>query len=159
MMKNDGYLILNPGSRSWIVNKHNASDKEIQERADFFEKILKSLSHPFYVINADTYEIEMSNRVLTLRENGENARTCYALTHGAKEPCSSICHPCPVEEVKRTKEPLLVEHYHKDDRDDLRVYEVHAHPIVDDSGEVKRIIAWSRRLTEVSRIISGCRTY
>jgi PAS domain S-box-containing protein len=156
-LNNDDCRALKSRSGAGIITGSNAVRKEIQNNSDFIENILESLSHPFYVINADTYEIEIANRVTNLKVGEEGPRTCYELTHDANQPCSSISHPCPIEEIKIYKKPLHVEHYHKDKQGNLKVFEIHAHPIVNENGKVDRIIEYSLDITGRKQIEEALR--
>ncbi len=118
----------------------------INENKKFLNNIIESLSYPFYVINARDYSIKLANSATTLR--ADNLSTCHKATHNCPSPCSSPEHPCPMEEVKRTKEPVIVEHTHTDKEGKRRHIEVHAYPIFDSHGEVEQIIEYCFDITE-----------
>ena len=50
------------------------------------EHVLDSLTHPFYVIDIDTYQVVQAN---SSAENSfqTNETTCFSLTHGRETPC------------------------------------------------------------------------
>ncbi|MHA2078629.1 MAG: PAS domain S-box protein [Candidatus Thorarchaeota archaeon] len=133
-----------------ITNQHLAK-KAIKEQRDFLELAIESLTHPFYVIDANTYRITMANKAANLGHIDETS-TCYSLTHRRNEPCSGIEHPCPLQEVKLTKKPVIVKHMHYNDAGDMRYLEVHAYPIFDSSGNVTQMIEYDLDVTEQKRI-------
>jgi len=121
--------------------------KKIEEQKTFLETTLDSLSHPFYVINADNYEIVMMNSVA--RAQGvEEAKTCHKLTHQSDLPCSGSKDPCPLEEVRVSKKPAVLEHVHYDADGNEVIAEVHGYPILDANGKVIQMIEYSLDITE-----------
>ena len=112
---------------------------QIDQYAAFLNLILESIPNPFYVINVSDYTIKLANSAAQFGELSKDA-TCYALTHKSDRPCCSAEHPCPLEEIKKTKLPMTVEHLHYDKDGNVRNVEVHAFPIFDKHGNVSQII-------------------
>ena len=134
-----------------VLEKENqeqkAGDERLKRQNGFLNLVLESLSHPFYVINADDYSLQLANSAAqAVGISGEG--TCYALSHKRQAPCDSREHPCPLEIIKRTKEPVTVEHIHYDSHGNPRHVEVHAHPILDDDGNVSRMIEYTLDVTK-----------
>jgi PAS domain S-box-containing protein len=117
------------------------------DRNQFITVVFESLGHPFYVVDADDYTIIMANSAAVSAEALEGV-TCYALTHKRTTPCVDAGYPCPMEEIKKTAKPVVVEHTHYDSEGVRRIYDVHAHPIFDDEGKVKQIIEYTLDVTE-----------
>ncbi len=129
-----------------ITDRKRAQEKVIEQNA-FLTQVLESLTHPFYVIDAGNYKIVLANSAARLGPLTD-ATTCHELTHGSAEPCRAPEHFCPLEEVKRTGSPVTVEHTHVDAEGRERIFEIHAYPILDDRGEVKRMIEYNIDITE-----------
>jgi len=128
---------------------------ELAEQRGFLDQILESLPYPFYVIDAHTYEVIRSNGAATVEE-GRGATTCHALTHGRSDPCGSLEHPCPLDEMRRTKAPVVLEHVHLSAEGVPFNAEIHAYPILDRRGELVRMVEYSidvsaRRRAEAER--------
>ncbi len=120
------------------------------ERRRFLENILLSLAHPFYVIDASTYEVLIANAAA--REGASNpASTCYGLTHGLDEPCGGEDHVCPLRLVKETREQAVTEHRHCMAGGEVRTFEVHGFPVFDGAGEIAQMIEYSFDVTERKR--------
>ncbi|WP_455142873.1 PAS domain-containing protein [Candidatus Hodarchaeum mangrovi] len=110
---------------------------------------IESLNHPFYVINVKDYTLELANSCFkTIFGESKPPKTCYNITHGKESPCSGKEHPCPLEEVKRLKKPVVMEHTHYTDTGTPLIYEIHSHPIFDDNRNVIRILEFSLDITE-----------
>jgi PAS domain S-box-containing protein len=124
---------------------------EVRQQKEMLENTLESLTHPFYVVNAEDYSIVLANsaaRSLGIRDKAK----CHQLTHRRDEPCDGEHDPCPLKEVVRTKQAVMVEHIHFD-ADGNRIYvEVHGYPVFDDDGNVVQMIEYSHDISERKRM-------
>jgi len=112
---------------------------QINQHATFLDLILESIPNPFYVIDVSDYTIKMANSAAQFGQLSKDT-TCYALTHKSDRPCCSAKHPCPLEEIKRTRLPMTVEHLHYDKDGTARNVEINAFPIFDSNRNVSLII-------------------
>jgi len=120
------------------MTERKCAAERITQQNVLLNSVLESLAHPFYVIDANTYEILMANSATGA--TGPGMTTCYALTHSRERPCDSDEHVCPVRDVKRSGQSIITEHIHSNGEGEGTSIEIHAHPIMDDRGEVIRII-------------------
>jgi PAS domain S-box-containing protein len=157
--KNEGWIWLavtgsTPGPESkidgHIITSRNITDrkqyeKELTAERNFLNKIIESLPYPFYVLDVEDYSIVRANSQATV----EQGDTCYEVTHGRDQPCDegTDTAPCPINEVE-VDEPATVKHVHRDDRGNDRIYELHAAPITDDSGDIAQIAESNIDITE-----------
>jgi PAS domain S-box-containing protein len=74
------------------------------------------------------------------------------MTHRSDQPCETAEHPCPLEEMQRTKQPAVVEHLHYDEYGHPRHVEIHSYPIFDGEGNVSQAIEYSLDITERKRV-------
>ncbi len=133
------------GDRRYVVDvieditlRKRAEEKIVRQRG-FLEKIIESIAHPFYVIDADDFTINLANSASGMRA-GRGENTCYALTHGQDRPCSQSGSVCPVELAKESKKLVTVEHTHSDAGGEAKSFEVHASPLFDADGNVTQVI-------------------
>ncbi|MBU0616441.1 MAG: PAS domain-containing protein [Planctomycetes bacterium] len=77
--------------------------------------------------------------------------TYYQSVHGRDPARGESAPPCPVEDVIRSKTPVTVTQSHRDARGNESTAAVTATPILDTSGEVARIVIWSRDVTQRKR--------
>jgi PAS domain S-box-containing protein len=129
------------------ITKRKLAETQIQEQHDFLEKVIESLAHPFYVIDAFDYSIILANHAARLGPL-EPGATCYQLTHDSDIPCDGIDYPCPLSEVRRTKKSFIVEHMHVNRNGQARTYLVHGFPIIDEDGEVTQMIEYNLDITD-----------
>ncbi|UCD49479.1 MAG: GAF domain-containing protein, partial [Phycisphaerales bacterium] len=126
--------------------------EKFQKRQDLLQAVLDSLTHPFYVIDVASYQVRLANRAaLDIRAAG--ATTCHALVHGNDGPCAAPDHPCPVEIIKETGQPVVVEHVHYDQDGGQRTVEVHAFPIRDETGRIVQVIESCIDITDHRRVV------
>ena len=129
------------------ITKHNKAEEQIKEQNEFLKLVIESLTHPFYVLDANNYSIKIANSAALLGPIPEGL-TCYELTHKQNKPCANPEHTCPLKEIKRTKQPVTVEHKHYDNEGNLRNMEVHAYPVFDKHGNITQMIEYSLDITE-----------
>ena len=131
------------------ITERRKIEREIAEQKQLLENTLESLTHPFYVVDAEDYSIKIANSAArALGASGES--TCHALTHKSNTPCNSSLHTCPLVEIKKTKQPVIVEHIHDDVDGNPRYMEVNGYPIFDDDGNVVQMIEYSIDITKRS---------
>ncbi len=123
------------------------AEKNITKQKDFLDNVLESLTYPFYIIDTNTYKIIKANsaaRKLGIRPD----YTCHELTHRSSVPCDSTEHICPLAEIKKTGQPVQVEHIHTDANNNPIQMEVHGYPIFDGDGKIKQMIEYSLDITK-----------
>ncbi len=118
------------------------AEEKIKSQNEFLESILNSLTHPFYVIDANNYIVKMANEAA---EFGvlSGTSTCYALSHNSKTPCDDADHPCVIKRVKETGKPVTLEHIHYDSEGNPRINEVHGYPVFDNEGNISEVIEYN----------------
>jgi signal transduction histidine kinase len=141
-----------------MERKCQVVEGELRQQNKFFHHVLESLTHPFYVLDANDYTIVMANSAARLG-NLSAKPTCYALTHHRNTPCDGREHICPLQEVKRTRQPIVVEHVHYDKNGNPRDMEVHAYPIFDEKGDVAQMIEYSLDITDRNRLEKEIQEY
>jgi PAS domain S-box-containing protein len=145
----DGTLLGGFGTTQDITERKLA-EENIRAQGIFLQRVLDSLRHPFYVVDANDYTIRMANAPTGLDRLPEPA-PCYQLFHGFSEPCHGEECECPLQVVKETKTPLTVEHTHRRADGTSRVVEVHCHPLFDVEENVNEVIEYSIDITERKR--------
>ncbi len=129
-----------------ITIRKQAEEKNRQQN-EFLRSILESLTHPFYVIDAQNYIVKMANSAARLEGLVED-QTCFDADGGSK-PCQVVDEiHCPVREITKSKEPTKFEHVHLDEDGSIRNIEIHGYPIFDSEGNVSQIIEYCLDVTE-----------
>ena len=141
---------LHEAARKEIADR-KAAQKELQEQRrqvekqnEFLADILASLTHPFYVVDVENYQVTLDNRRLEAVEGPP--LTCYQMAHGRNRPCPD--DTCPLRQVVASGEEITVEHVHRDEQGRLRNVEVHCYPLKDRQGRVRYVIEYTLDITE-----------
>jgi PAS domain S-box-containing protein len=129
------------------ITDRKEAEERIRQQNDFLTSVLESLTHPFYVVDAQDYRVVMANSAARIDPEASGT-TCYALTHRRSSPCDVDEYPCPLREIKQTKKPATVEHIHFDADGNPRYHEVYGYPLFDDQGNVTQVIEYSLDVTE-----------
>ncbi|MBF0180847.1 MAG: diguanylate cyclase [Magnetococcales bacterium] len=117
----------------------HASQENLRARR-YLQTIIDALQHPFYVVDVADYRIAMANAFVRV-EPGKS--TCHEMTHHSPHPCCDENHLCPLTEVVRTGQPVVVEHIHYDQDGRPGHYEVYGMPMFDEAGNVTQIVEYS----------------
>jgi len=129
------------------VTERKRVEKKIQQQNEFLSSVLDSLTHPFYVIDANDYTVKLANQAAKMGDLSENL-TCHRIIYNSHKPCRGADHVCPLNEVKKTKKPAVVEHIHSDKDGNTRNVEIHGYPIFDSEGNVIQMIEYCLDITE-----------
>ncbi|WP_028583199.1 diguanylate cyclase [Desulfogranum mediterraneum] len=122
-------------------------EEDLRQHRDFLRTVIDALPHPFYVINAENYEVVLAN-TRAAAEGQWQGKTCYEIYHLSDKPCEGSAHPCPLEEVRATGQAVICEHIHGNSRGQQSWVEVHASPILSKEGKVIQLIEYSLDISE-----------
>ncbi len=136
-----------------IALQRKMHERNSLEQKKFLSTALDSLPHPFYMIDIENYEIIFANKA-TSREKIGPGSTCYHITHNRTTPCDGD-HYCPLEEVKRTGTPVIMEHLHYNNEGEPRNVEVHGYPVFDEEGNVSQMIEYSLDVTDKKNLLNN----
>jgi PAS domain S-box-containing protein len=121
-------------------------EKQLRTQNAFLMDALDALAHPFCVVNADGYIIELANAAAYSGQLHGNY-TCHKLLHANEKPCDDDETPCPLQIIKKTKKPVIVEHMHVNKEGEFQYVEVHGYPILDTAGNVTHMIEYTLDIT------------
>jgi PAS domain S-box-containing protein len=163
----DHYLVsispLNDDSGNYIGSvrvAHNITElkqaqKELESARAFLQSIIDGVTEFIMVIDKD-YRIRLMNEAASKLHAIDlpltNSHLCYQVSHQTNQPCHGDEHPCPLEKVIDTKEPLTLVHKHIRADGSEYIVEISASPIIDNKGEVSGIIEVGRDITEKLRL-------
>ncbi|HCJ66375.1 MAG TPA: hypothetical protein DHV62_03385, partial [Elusimicrobia bacterium] len=129
----------------------------LHQQSEFLKTTVESFPYPFYVVDAEDYTIKIANKIAN-PQGLTDPPTCYTLIHKNPKPCGETEHSCPLEEVKKTKKPVVVEHIHYDIDGNAKNTEVRGYPIFDHEGNVIQMIEFSLDISERKRAEEEIRT-
>ena len=144
-IKQEGELLIIGFVRD--ITERKRAEALIQQQKEFLTNTFESLTHPFYVVDANNYRIQMANKAAKINSSSK-AMTCYATVHNRDKPCSGKGNICPLEEVRISKKPVVLEHIHHNAKGKNRNIEVHGYPLFDAEGNVVQMIEYCLDITE-----------
>jgi PAS domain-containing protein len=117
----------------------------------FQQSILDGATEPIMVIGTD-YRVQLMNRAArefsSESAGGPKAALCYRISHRREMPCVGTEHPCPLDRVHESGQPVTVVHERHRASGERRLVEVIAWPLWDESGAPEGIIESVRDVTE-----------
>ena len=166
----DGSLVTVEGSANPILDENEkiigflAIQRDITQRKQalealekahaFQQLIIDGVGDPLMVIESD-YQVAVANRAAQEFSFGEveSARPlrCYQMSHHQEVPCDGIEHPCPLQKVRESGQPVTVIHQHYQANGEQRFVEVVASPLRNTDGSIRGIIESMRDITEHRR--------
>jgi len=129
------------------ISELKQTEEKLKKQNEILNNVLNSLTHPFYVIDANNYIVKLANPAARFGVLSGKA-TCYLLTHQRNEPCNDEKHPCVIRKVKETRGPVTVEHFHYDEEGNHIINEIHGYPIFDSSGNITEVIEYNLDITD-----------
>lgn len=131
------------------IMEHEDSERQLQDQYKFLQTIIESLSFPFYVINVEDYSISLANSASGIAAMpNPPQKKCYQIAHRPQALCRGKEHPCPLNEVKRRRTPVIVEHEHYDKDNNLLNVAIHGYPVFNDHDELVQMIEFRLDITE-----------
>jgi PAS domain S-box-containing protein len=170
-------VLKDDGLHSWLINKfpipaedgthfllggvgiditeRKHADEIIRQQNEFLNNIINSIPHLFYVIDAHDYKLHLANSAARAGRLAHEI-TCHAFVHNLSEPCGTPEHPCPVDEVKKSGKPAIVQ-YIRLKNGKPKVFEVHGFPVFDDNGNIAKVILYSMDVSEREKLVERLR--
>lgn len=122
-------------------------DNPGQERTVPIDTVLDALAFPFYVVDASSRVVALSNAFARSAGITEGI-PCFTAFHGATAPCGTEETCCPIEEIRRLGTAVAMEHAYRDATGHLRTVEIHGYPLFDTQGSLARVIMYFFDITE-----------
>jgi diguanylate cyclase (GGDEF)-like protein/PAS domain S-box-containing protein len=137
-----------------ITERKKLAD-ELEASHIFLDSIINGLSDPVMVISAD-YRVKMMNKAACEfsfgRPIASEISLCYEVFHRRKTPCSVMKHPCPLELVRKSGQPVVVVHEYFRPNGQRRLLEIAASPLWGRDSSFQGIIESMRDITERNKI-------
>jgi signal transduction histidine kinase len=128
----------------------------------FQQSVIDGVPDPIMVIGKD-YRINLMNRAARDFSPGGTDTSkpvfCYQVSHQREVPCKGIEHPCPLQRVRSTGQPIRVVHEHYHANGERRLVEIIAAPIWGSHGTFEGITESMRDVTERMRAEEALQQY
>jgi len=146
----DGEVLGVMGVSRDITQMYKAT-QDIKEQKLFLQTIIDGINDPVLVIK-DDYTILLMNESAkanideSIVSNMEYPK-CYEVSHHSQTPCDSNAHPCPLNEIIKTKKPVSVIHDHPDKFGNSDYFEISSTPLMDKEHNIIGVIESTRNIT------------
>ena len=128
----------------------------------FQQSIIDGVAESIMVISAD-YQVQLMNRAareFSSRDVGASeSLLCYQISCQRETPCEGIEHPCPLEQVRESGQPVTVVHEHYRGNGERRLVEVVASPLWGADGAFQGVIESIRDITERKQVEESLQQY
>jgi PAS domain S-box-containing protein len=147
------FLNLKKEFAGFICSCHDIDDRVqaeniVKQQNLFLNNVIESLTHPFCVIDAQSYKIIQANSASVKLYGDVESSYCYTINHGLNKPCDSKSYLCPLNIVKESNQSAKVEHVHRDRNGNARIMEVYCYPVFDENGKLTQVIEYALDTTE-----------
>lgn len=134
------------------ITHRKQAQKALVETHEFLQSVIDGVADPLMVIGED-YRVRLINRAgrafFGIDAGIPEPEYCYHVSHHREKACNGASHPaCPLEEVRKTGEPITVLHEHFQADCEVRFVEVAAAPYKNTEGDFQGIIETWRDVTE-----------
>ncbi len=131
------------------ISQRKQAEQQVTAHTEFLQAVIDGVSDPLMVISRNHKILQMNQtaRLLNKDNSGQNYR-CHNISHNSDTPCGGKDHPCPLEEVLATGEPVTMIHHHYNDQGEKRICEITASPLFNPEGDIYAIIEVVRDITE-----------
>lgn len=129
-------------------------EAELKHPHVFKENIADAINEPIMVIGVDYRVLFMNKAAHEFVPDGQEISGplfCHQISHHSSTPCTGNDHPCPLEEVKISGNPVSVVHKHFLPSGEERFMEIFASPVWGEEGTFKGIVELIRDITELKR--------
>lgn len=103
--------------------------------------------HPLYIIDINNYQVVYANKAAGSLIDGKK-HYCYKLSHQSNLPCSSTDHICPIEQIRKSKKLVSVEHLHIGENKEKLNVKLIAYPIFNKKRQLTHIVEYSIDITK-----------
>lgn len=111
-------------------------EKKLNTTREIMQTMIDGIPDSIIYIEPD-YTISMMNEAAKGQiDDFSLATKCFHLSQKTTPACSEDESSCPMESVKKTKQPVTLRHIRKDKKGNKRHVEVHMRPIFDAEGEI-----------------------
>jgi two-component system sensor histidine kinase UhpB len=163
----DGSLVTVEGSANPILDEYEniigflAIQRDITERKQakeelesvhaFQQSIIDGVAESIMVIGTDYQVLAVNRAAREFATGGADLAKpfhCYQISHHREIPCDGVDHPCPLQDVGESGQPVTVIHEHYQTNGERRFFEIMAAPLLTADGSFQGIIESMRDITE-----------
>ena len=135
------------------ISKRLEIERALGEERDLLKEILEAIADPFYVVNTEDCCVITANKAAQAQQTISKPRSGLAMLKKSKN-CKEIPEECPIREVVERGEAVTIERAYmraRDGKTEMRYAEIHAYPVKDAQGNIRRVIVYAPDITARKR--------
>jgi len=113
---------------------------------ELLKKVMDSINHPFYVVNAKSGKIEFANKAGQTTHVPIDAQ-CFTLKEKINKPCNGDACECSLKNIFKTKGHYKTDEFKIIRNGQTEYHELHGFPIFSSKGDLEKVIEYSRDIT------------
>ncbi|MEW8627390.1 MAG: EAL domain-containing protein [Candidatus Thiodiazotropha sp.] len=138
------------------ISEIKSAQQEIQRQHALLQQVIDGVSDPILMIDSD-YTVQLMNHAARAAAPAKALASaqpkCYAISHHIDQPCQGEDHPCPLNQVIKSKKTAKVVHSHPGQDGTTRTFELLANPLFDKQGNISGIIESGRDITDYLSVV------
>ena len=143
------------------ITERKRAEEFLRQSHEFVSTVLNSINDLIAIIDVNDYRIVGVNnsflKEYQLKEKDVIGKTCYEVTHHRSNPCLPPDDICPIVDMLKTGESIIVEHLHYTHNGERLYVEVSASPIRDKNGKIIQAVHAVRNITERKKMEDALR--
>jgi len=144
------------------ITERRRAEETLEAAYAFQQTIIDGVAEPIMVVGTD-YRVKLMNRAaresLPGGTGASESPLCHQVCCQRETPCEGMEHPCPLEQVRQSGQPVTVVHEHSQANGERRFVEVIAAPLWGADGTFQGIIESMRDITERKRAEEALQQY
>ncbi|MDC7124101.1 MAG: transporter substrate-binding domain-containing protein [Spirochaetales bacterium] len=124
---------------------------ELVEANELFRTASEAINFPFSVISIETGEIVLFNKAARDRDLIRKSPS-YKATHDEEKLNNNLDESSPAYKVISSKKPSMSEYDWIDNTGEKHFYEMYAHPIFNEKGDIKLVIEYEIDITDHKKV-------
>ena len=123
-------------------------EKKLNTTREMTQTMIDGIPDSVIYIEPD-YTVSMMNKAAKEQmDDSYLGSKCFHLSHKTSPACSEDDNSCPMDSVKKTKQPITLRHVRKDKKGNKQHVEVHMRPVLDAEGEIAAYLEITHDVTK-----------
>jgi PAS domain S-box-containing protein len=133
------------------ISSRKEMELELAASRRMLEDVTQGIQEGIFLLTSD-FEILWANKAAIERSHYPHdsviGNYCYKVSHGLDSPCAPPSDPCPVQELRETGQPVVLDHRHVDAGGNVSFVEVSAYPTRVEDGKPVEFAHVMRDITQ-----------
>ena len=136
------------------ISKTILLERTVKHSQEMFQMVINEMPDPIIYINRDLSIAMLNNAAKKFNEDALTKKTftCHELIFKNMQSCANEAFVCPINTIKKTKEPVTLYNLKVLVGDKERNFDIHIRPIFDQENEISGYLEIMHDMTEYIKI-------